>query len=312
MSLRTYEDYYDRIMDELGFDEYNSFNDVIGKIKSLNESPDYKSLYEQASQEREEICNELGFTGIPPTKEMLRDKIKILNIDNKKLNKFKDEAEENSLSFPVVESLMNDIAEAKSTQRTFETLYIKFRNYIGKIHEEIWKVAGEKLTYNYRGWTNLNSIRWFDGDDIDEYMKNIDWREEKSLSTLKEIMYDVNREIDNRKIYQSAIDFIERYYFPQEEIDYVSEEESVFINVFLRERAEDDFRFPLYENDDYDDDYDEDSVIDVEECGDGISQYVYKEDYYNLCNIKKYWDMYVIVRTEGRWINAWIDCMNEY
>ena len=303
----TYEKYYDRIMDELGFNEYNSFNDVIGKIKSLNSPIDYKSLYEQQNQEREQICNELGWTGIPPTKEMLLDKIKILNIDNEKLNKFKEDAEENSISFPVVESLMNDVVEAKSTQRTFETLYIKFRNYISKIHQEIFEIAGGKLGFNYRGWMNLNSIRWFDGDDIEDYMKDIDEREEKSVDTLKEIMTDAGNSIDYSVKYEKALAFIERYYVPENELDDAFDEESYFVNHYISERAEDDFRFPLYE---YDEEYNEDDI--VIDGGDGLSNYEYKENYNNLCDIKIHWDMYCIIRDEGIRINKWIDCMNEY
>jgi hypothetical protein len=268
---------------------------------------DYKSLYEQASQEREEICNELGLAGIPPTKEILLDKIKILNIDNKKLNKFKDEAEENSLSFPVVESLMNDVAEAKSTQRTFETLYIKFRNYISKIHEEIFEIAGGKLGFNYRGWWNLNSIMRFNCEDIDDYIKEMDWREEKSLDTLKEIMTDAGKSIDYSVKCSDAINFIERYYIPDDELNSALDEESLFVSIYMKDGCDDDYRFPLYEDDDYDDDYDEGGVME-----DGLSRYVYKNNYNDLCDIKKYWDMYRVNMNEGIRINKWIDCMNEY
>tara|TARA_R110001632_G_scaffold89143_3_gene192311 strand:+ start:3189 stop:3668 length:480 start_codon:yes stop_codon:yes gene_type:complete len=43
---------------------------------------DYKSLYEQQSQELTLIHNELGWTGIPPTNEMLLGKIKELKEAN--------------------------------------------------------------------------------------------------------------------------------------------------------------------------------------------------------------------------------------
>ncbi len=45
---------------------------------------------------------------------------------------------------------------------------------------------------------------------------------------------------------------------------------------------------------------------------DGLSRYVYKNNYNDLCDIKKYWDMYRVNMNEGIRINKWIDCMNEY
>ena len=272
---------------------------------------DYKSLYKQQRDQIELIYNELGWTSIPPTKEMLLDKIK-------ELNKFKKEAEENSESFPVVESLMNDLEEAKSDELRFTTLYVKMRNYVGKIHEEIWKVAGDQLDYNYRGWAGLNSIVWFNGDDIDEYMKEIDWREDKSLHTLKEIMKDAGKAIEQGLMDEKTIKFIERYCIDHQEYeeefskgifddDYYDEEHIFAYMYSMGQFDECIFRFPIYENDDDSGDYDADLI-----GSDEVSHYVYVDDFYYIRDIKKCWDMYCIIRDEGNRINDWIDCMNEY
>ena len=270
----------------------------------------YKSLYEQQSQELTLIHNELGWTEIPPTKEMLLDKIK-------ELNKFKKEAEENSKSFPVVESLMNDLEEAKSEELKFTTLYVKMRNYVGKIHEEIFNVASDKLTYNYRGWMNLNSIVWFDGSDWDGYIKEIDRLEEKSLDTLKEIMKDAGKAIEQGLMDEKTINFIEQYCLNQDykeefskgifDDDYYDEEHLFAYMYNMEEYDECIFRFPIYENDDDSGDYDAGLI-----GSDEVSQYVYVDDFYYIRDIKKCWDMYCIIRDEGNRINMWIDCMNEY
>ena len=211
----------------------------------------YKSLYEQQRDQIELIYNELGWTGIPPTKEILLDKIK-------ELNKFKKEAEENSESFPVVESLMNDLEEAKYDEFKFTTLYVKMRNYVGKIHEVIFNdLAGEKLDYNYRGWMNLNSIVWFDGSDWDGYIKHIDRLEDKSLDTLKEIMKDAGKAIEQGLMDEKTINFIERYCLNQDYKEEFSQgnfdddyydEEHIFAYMYMMEEqqeCDDIFRFPI-------------------------------------------------------------------